>query len=187
MMAKHKFKIVRSTDVWEENVYRIYDLTDTSLVGITEMFEHEDEVDRRKRTEYSKEIKANVGLRVRIVGYGIFVTFDDVNTKWVPVPERKYLLSVLRQMAKCFEQRLIKKYPEKFDVYRIPKSGKVSTVTDGRTLLEKEIEEDVKRGQLVGLIVLAVTVVCFTVALIAFPDFRDLIKCILEIPFMLFL
>lgn len=116
-MENHQFKLILSS---EEDVYRILDLTDTSLVGITEMFENGDERERSVRAEYTKEIKANKGLRAKITGYGIFVSFDDENTKWVPVPERGYLLAVLRQMAVFFKENVIDKEPELFEAYLIP-------------------------------------------------------------------
>lgn len=122
-MDKHLFKIVYSK---QENVYRIFDLTDTALVGITEMFEDGDEYERDIRAQYINEMRSNVGLRARIVGYGIFVTFDDYNTKWVPVPERGYLLSVLRQMAKCFEKEKVRRSPARYEKYAIPHKKRVS-------------------------------------------------------------
>lgn len=116
-MENYQFKLILSS---EEDVYRILDLTDTSLVGITEMFENGDERERAIRAEYTKEIKANKGLRAKITGYGIFVSFDDENTKWIPVPERGYLLAVLRQMAVFFKENVIDKEPELFEAYLIP-------------------------------------------------------------------
>lgn len=116
-MENHQFKLILSS---EDDVYRILDLTDTSLVGITEMFKNDDEIERTVRAEYTKEIKANKGLRAKITGYGIFVSFDDENTKWVPVPERKYLLAVLRQMAVFFKENVVDQKPELFDAYLIP-------------------------------------------------------------------
>ena len=116
-MENHQFKLILSS---EDDVYRILDLTDTTLVGITEMFKNDDEIERTVRAEYTKEIKANKGLRAKITGYGIFVSFDDENTKWVPVPERKYLLDVLRQMAVFFKENVIDQKPELFEAYLIP-------------------------------------------------------------------
>ena len=124
-MEQHQFKIIHSP---EEEVYRIIDLTDTSLVGITEMFENEDVYERSIRAEYTNEIRANKGLRAKIVGYGIFISFDDNNTKWVPVPERNYLLSVLRQMAAFFKGKVIDNNPEEFVAYLIPGRENKTTV-----------------------------------------------------------
>ena len=109
-MNQHKFRIIRSEED-DVAIFRIVDLTDSALVGIVEMLDDDDEFDREMRADYIKEIKANTGLRARIVGYGIFVTFDEDNTVWVPVKERDYLLSVLRQMAKHFEEEVVKKEP----------------------------------------------------------------------------
>ena len=120
-MEQHQFKIIYSP---EEEVYRILDLTDTSLVGITEMFENDDTQGRAIRAEYTNEIKANKGLRAKIVGYGVFVSFDDDNTRWVPVPERGYLLSVLRQMAAFFKENIIDQNPEEYVRYLIPGRNK---------------------------------------------------------------
>ena len=124
-MEPHHFKIIHSP---EEEVYRIVDLTDTSLVGITELFENEDVYERSIRAEYTNEIRANKGLRAKIVVYGIFISFDDNNTKWVPVPERNYLLSVLRQMASFFKEKVIDNNPEEFVAYLIPGRDNKTTV-----------------------------------------------------------
>ena len=43
-MEKHQFKIIQSHD--DDRVYQIVDLTDTTLVGITEMLESDDELER---------------------------------------------------------------------------------------------------------------------------------------------
>ena len=131
-MNQHKFRIIRSEED-DVAVFRIVDLTDSALVGIVEMLDDDDEFDREMRADYIKEIKANTGLRARIVGYGIFVTFDEDNTVWVPVKERDYLLSVLRQMAKYFEEEVVKKEPRVFEFSRIAHS-------QGRRVSPKMIE-----------------------------------------------
>lgn len=51
---KHVFKIIYSE---EDDVYRIVDLTDTSIVGVTEMYVSWDEYDRETRVERNREIK----------------------------------------------------------------------------------------------------------------------------------
>lgn len=177
-MEQHRFKIIHSN---EDDVYQIIDLTDTALVGVTEMFENDDYLDRQKRAEYTREIKENKGLGARIVGYGIFITFDDENTKWVPVKERDYMLSVLRQMAKAFEQEIIKNNPQDFEVYRIPQGRKASAKEPPKD--KKTLSKWLKGWRLAVLISLAVLFICFTVCLIAFPAFRNTVGYVLEIVF----
>lgn len=192
-MEQHQFKVLYSK---EEDVYRIIDLTDAAFVGITEMFENDDEYERSKRAEYIKEIKANVGLRARIVGYGIFVTFDDENTTWVPVPERKYALSVLRQMADYFAQKVVNKKPEKFEVYRIPPKKRSnedlakralisapSSTLKANTTAQKDKDRWFKGWRLASLIVLGVVLIGFIVCLIVFPKFRESIENVIEFIF----
>ncbi len=178
-MEQHKFKIIHSIED-EVDVYRIIDLTDTSLVGITEMLENDDDLDRITRAEYSREIKANIGLRAKIVGYGIFVSFDEENTKWVPVQERDYMLSVLRQMAKFFEQEIVKNAPQKFEFYRYPRKKSIPIEPIVIKKKEKQPTKWLRGWRLALLITLAVIFIGITVSLIVFPSFRNSVGYVLE-------
>ena len=166
-MKQHKFRIIHSEEDGDI-VYRIVDLTDTAFVGIIEVLDDDDEYDREVRADYIKEIKANKGLRARIVGYGIFVAFDEDNTEWVPVKERDYLLSVLRQMAKHFETEVVKKEPQMFDFSRVAHSQGRRVTTK---LINAPKEESQQSKWLIGwrltvLITLGVIIIGLLIALI---------------------
>ena len=115
-MEQHQFKILYS----EDDVYRIIDLTDTNLVGVTEMYESDDWLERKWRAQSTKGIKSKKDLGAKIVGYGIFIYLDEGNMKSLPLADKEYLRAVLRQMAKYYEQEVIAKNPKEFENYYVP-------------------------------------------------------------------
>lgn len=117
-MEKHQFKVIESA---EDDIYRIIDLTDTSIVGVTEMYETDDEFDREWRIEKNKELKRGKGLGVKVLGYGIFICLDEDNMQDVSDIDRGYLMSVLRQMAVFFKEEVINKNLDGFKYYALPK------------------------------------------------------------------
>lgn len=115
---KHEFKIIYSE---EDDVYRIVDLTDTSIVGVTEMYVSWDEFDRETRAERNREIKEKKVLGAKVNNYGVFIFLDTDNTKPKPVSENDYILSILRQMAIFFKEEEINTRPDIFEEYIIRK------------------------------------------------------------------
>lgn len=117
MVEKHTFKAIYSED---EEVYRIIDLTDLSIVGMTEMHVNWDETDREYRAALNKDIKAKKKLGVKVVSYGIFILYDSVNSKPGPHFNGDYVRSVLKQMAIFFKEHVIANDPSEFEEFFIP-------------------------------------------------------------------
>lgn len=130
-MEQHSFKIVYSN---EDDVYRILDLTDTSIVGVTEMYETD--YDREMRIIKHNEIKTKKVLGAKVVGYGIFIYLDEDNMPIKPKSDDDYLRSVLRQMAAFFKETETDKHPDSFKEYYIPKPKRNTTVSDNRPILK---------------------------------------------------
>ena len=122
-MEQHRFKVVHSS---EDEVYRILDLTDSSIVGITEMYETDDEWEREERIKRTKELKEKKGYGAKVVGYGIIIVIDVHNTAINELStDDKYIRSVLRQMAAYFKEKVIEKKPEAFECYRLPQRQRI--------------------------------------------------------------
>ena len=134
-MEKHQFKVIYS---YEDDVYRILDLTDTSIVGVTEMYETDDEFERKWRAEKTKAIKEKKELGAKVKGYGIFIILDDDNTPAKPKSQDDYLRSVLRQMADYFEKEVINEAPRKFLDYYVPQ-GRKPPVNSGEKTVRKSV------------------------------------------------
>lgn len=130
-MDKHSFKIIYSN---EDDVYRILDLTDTSIVGVTEMYETD--MDREGRVFLHNEIKTKQRIGAKVVGYGIFILLDKDNMPTTPQGGDDYLRSILRQMAFYFKETEIDKNPDFFKEYYIPKPKRNTTVSDDRPILK---------------------------------------------------
>ena len=124
-MEQHRFKIIYSN---EDEIYRIIDLTDSSIVGITEMYQTDDKYEREWRAQKTKDIKTKQILASKVVGYGIFICLDTDNMKVETIDDRDYLRAVLRQMAKSFED-YIKDNPSSFDDYYVPQRKRTETGT----------------------------------------------------------
>lgn len=127
-MEQHRFKIIESN---EDDIYRIIDLTDSSIVGITEMYETDDKYEREWRAQKTNDIKTKRILAAKIVGYGIFICLDTDNMKVETIENRDYLRAVLRQMAKAFEE-YIKENPNSFVDYYVPQRKRTETSTGKR-------------------------------------------------------
>ena len=202
-MEQHQFKILYSDD----DVYRIVDLTDTNLIGVTEMYETDDWLERKWRAQSTKDIKSKKELGVKIVGYGIFIYLDERNMKSVSLADKEYLRAVLRQMAKYFEQEVIAKNPKEFEIYYVPQ-GRRNAKEPNQNKAGKEIHKgetscsDTKKEQsnlsrwlrgwkLVLLILCGVVLFGYIICLVFFPSIRektlDLIEFVFGIPFMIVL
>lgn len=201
-MEQHHFKVIYSA---EDDVYRIIDLTDTSIVGVTEMYENDDEVDKEVRAELYNEIKSHKRLGAKVVGYGIFVFLDENNTSSNILAETDYLQSVLRQMARFFERGVVQKEPKQFERYAHPQKRNITT--DKREQLHALAPQAVEKGQeqtpntskktkhskwlkgwrLAIIIICAAILLGFITALIISPSFRsgvaDTIEFIFILPF----
>ena len=112
-MEKHQFKVIYLSD---EDVYRIIDLTDTSLVGRTEMFDDFFDDEREQRKQYYKDIKGKQREGAKVAGYGVFIFVDEDNSPERPSDE-DYVRRVLNQMASFFKEEVISKQPNKFKDY----------------------------------------------------------------------
>lgn len=141
MAEKHKFRIIHS---YEDEVYRIIDLTDPTIVGITEMYENDDEYDRESRADYIHQLAEKRILGARIIGYGIFIFPDDDNTLAETEANRRYYQSVLKQMATYFAEEVISKCPGEFSQFEIPKRQR----TQPKPKQEKKSRSYSKRFQL---------------------------------------
>ena len=177
MDEKHQFKIIHSC---EEEVYRIIDLTEPILVGITEFLKSEDETDKSVRVSYTKKIKAKEIIGAKVVGYGIFIFLDTDNMPPNMVLNDEYSVSILKQMAAFFKTEVIEKNPHIFEDYH------VSSKSGGKT---KDKYRWFKGWRLAVLIVLGLALIGFIVSLIVFPKFREdtlsVIEIIGGIPFMI--
>ncbi len=187
-MEQHQFKILFSDD----DVYRIIDLTDTNLVGVTEMYETDDWLERKWRAQSTKDIKSKKDLGAKIVGYGIFIYLDEGNMKSVPLADKEYLRAVLRQMAKYFEQEVIAKNPKEFEDYYVPQ-GRRKAKEPNQNKADKEIRKRetscsdtsitkkeqsnllkwLKGWKLVLLILCGVILIGYIICLVLFPSARE--------------
>ena len=187
-MEQHQFKILFSDD----DVYRIIDLTDTNLVGVTEMYETDDWLERKWRAQSTKDIKSKKDLGAKIVGYGIFIYLDEANMKSAPLADKEYLRAVLRQMAKYFEQEVIAKNPKEFEDYYVPqgrrnakepnqnKAGKKihkGETSCSDTSITKNEQSNLLRWlrgwKLVLLILCGVILIGYIICLVFFPSVRE--------------
>ena len=188
-MEQHKFKVIYSP---EEDSYRIIDLTDSSIVGVTEMLKSDNEYDRGVRAFRAKEIKAKIVLGVKIAGYGIFILLDKDNSSCLPKSKDKYVLSVLRQMAAFFQTEVVDMDLDRFSDYVIPRRTKctskqaVRKKTDEKTPIELGWAEILV---IVLLILLGLLIIVFIVFFIVSSTFRekvlDSLLLILSLPFAL--
>ena len=115
-MENHLFKVIFSD---EDNVYRIIDLTDTSIVGVTEMLETDDELASKWRIEKNKDIREGKVIGAKVVGYNIFIIQDVNNTQTFEFGNdyNYYLKSIMRQMAAYFKDEVVDKNPSGFEKY----------------------------------------------------------------------
>lgn len=133
-MDKHQFKIIYSN---EDDVYRILDLTDTSIVGVTEMYETD--WNREGQVTLYNDIKTKKVIGAKVVGYGIFILLDEDNMPTKAPRDEEYLRSVLRQMAAFFKEKEIDESPDYFKDYYIPKPQRNTTVSDNRPVLKSPV------------------------------------------------
>ena len=113
-MEQHSFKVISSS---EKGVYRILDLTDTNLVGITEAFEFDDKVSMDLADLYNLEIEAGERLCSKVKGYCIYISFDKKNMTGVEPLMNDYNRGVLNQMAEFFLNNVIKNNRDSFLEY----------------------------------------------------------------------
>lgn len=117
-MVQHEFKVIRSDD----KVYRIIDLTDPSIVGVTECY-----TDSKKDTDEALYQRSNIWAKeivsAKVRGYRIFVTLDDDNAD-APIDE-DYLRGIMKEMASFFLASVINEHPIEFEAYHspLPKTG----------------------------------------------------------------
>ena len=133
-MEQHQFKVLYSYD---DEVYRIIDLTDTSIVGITEMYKNDDEWDKKWRVESNKELKDKKRVGAKVVGYGIFIYLDTWNSSAMPPSKEDYYRAVFRQMATHFKDETIAKNPDEFKDYLLPNRTKKEKDTPTNSLVSK--------------------------------------------------
>ena len=122
-MQKHSFKIIKTPD--SDNAYRIIDLIDTDIMAKTEFYEDYDEFEKRWAVSRNKEIKEGSTIGAKVIGYNIFILLDNDNVPNLNNIDKKYLSSILKQMAIFFKENEIVKNPRAFDPYALPtrKSG----------------------------------------------------------------
>ena len=125
-MELHRFKVIYSE---EEGLYRIIDLTDTYIVGVTEMFESDDEFDRESRVNLYNGIRSKEVLGAKVIGYGIFILLDEKNSASWPKTKDDYVRAVLRQMAAFFKETEIDTNPSFFKDYQISNKTKANRVS----------------------------------------------------------
>lgn len=113
-MKQHSFKVISSS---EKCVYQILDLTDTSLVGITESLEFDDKASMDLADLYNLEIKAGDRLCSKVKGYCIYVSFDKKNMTGVELLKNDYYMEVLSQMSEFFLNNVVKNNQEAFIKY----------------------------------------------------------------------
>ena len=150
-MEQHQFKVIRSNEY--EEVYHIIDLTDTSIVGITEMYDTEE---KEFRASLFNKLKAKQILAAKVMNYGIFILYDMENAEEQPSSREDYVRSVLRQMAQFFRESVIDVSPDAFSQYYIPQRKRKASVSkdkpkssatdsgDSKTSLQRPLWEKVK-------------------------------------------
>ena len=183
-MERHKFKVIYSS---EDDVYRILDLTDTSIVGRTEMFDDFFDYEREQRIEYYKQIKSKQIIGAKVGGYGIFIFLDEDNTP-AKSDEDDYLRTVLRQMAAFFKEEVIDNKPKDFTDYIASRGGYSKTKEKTE---RKDIGRWLKGWRLVVLIVSAAIIIGYIICLIIFPAVRkttlDFLAIVLGLPLLIIL
>lgn len=133
-MEQHQFKVLYSND---DEVYRIIDLTDTSIVGITEMYKNDDKWEKKWRVESNKELRDKKRVGAKVVGYGIFIYLDTWNSSAMPSSQEDYYRAVFRQMATHFKNETIAENPDEFKDYLLPNRGKTGNDTPTTNLVSK--------------------------------------------------
>lgn len=139
----HQFKTIYSKD---EEVYRILDLTDPSIVGVTEMFFSD--IEKEYRAEATKEIQSKKRLGAKVVGYGIFIYPDEDNMKAQP-ENSVYMRDVFKQMADFFKREVIENSPRVFEDYFVPsKPSSSRKKPDAAAPDPKQADDDVPKTEI---------------------------------------
>lgn len=196
-MQKHSFKIIKTPD--SDNAYRIIDLIDTDIMAKTEFYEDYDEFEKRWAVSRNKEIKEGSTIGAKVIGYNIFILLDNDNVPNLNNIDKKYLSSILKQMAIFFKENEIVKNPRAFDPYALPtrKSGIVPNknesskrekdfTTAGISLSMKTKKRQPKKlsGWRTALIIIgSVLTLALITSIILWPDtWKTIIICILTLP-----
>ena len=196
-MQKHSFKIIKTPD--SDNAYRIIDLIDTDIMAKTEFYEDYDEFEKRWAVSRNKEIKEGSTIGAKVIGYNIFILLDNDNVPNLNNIDKKYLSSILKQMAIFFKENEIVKNPRAFDPYALPtrKSGIVLNknesskrekdfTTAGISLSMKTKKRQPKKlsGWRTALIIIgSVLTLALITSIILWPDtWKTIIICILTLP-----
>lgn len=188
MNVKHQFKIL---DINAPEEYRIIDMTDTRIVGVTECYDSITEADKSLRISRNKDIINKWEIGAKIVGYGVYIFLDADNSERFH-GEEDYVRGIMRQMAAYFKAEVIDKNPTLFYFYELPKRAssskprKSSLKSDNKANVEeKSIEshkntfwETIKqskwmKGWRLSLIIALIVAIPLSFAL--FPDFWEFI------------
>ena len=196
-MQKHSFKIIKTPD--SDNAYRIIDLIDTDIMAKTEFYEDYDEFEKRWAVSRNKEIKEGSTIGAKVIGYNIFILLDNDNVPNLNNIDKKYLSSILKQMAIFFKENEIVKNPRAFDPYAIPTRKSVIVpnknesskrekdfTTAGISLSMKTKKRQPKKlsGWRTALIIIgSVLTLALITSIILWPDtWKTIIICILTLP-----
>ena len=143
-MKQHSFKKIKTSE--SEELYRIIDLNDTDVVAITELYEEDDELDKRWAIRRNKEIHEKSVLGSKVIGYNIFIVLDEDNVQGTTNKDYKYLSSILRQMALYFKETEIQSKPKEFSRYALPprlhKRGSNNSKVQVKPIIDPVIEEN---------------------------------------------
>lgn len=177
-MNKHYFKAIEDSDY---DIYHIIDLTDTSIVGVTESYLSKDVYERSRSIAKNKEIKAHETIGAKVVGYGIFICLDENNMKSYSEYDKKYLVSVIRQMSVFFKEEVINNNPDKFTDYSLPRrsrsqaKSRTKEKTNEVNPNQRNGTESKSKPMLTGwkLVVFILLLVLFSLSLFFFPDFWE--------------
>lgn len=178
-MEKHQYKIIYSK---EDAVYRIMDLTDTSIIGITKFLGDNDWLIKEIRKGGSNDLNIRGKLGERVADYDIVIFLDGYNMH-VEKGKADYYMDVLRQMALFFKEQEIDTSPKKYKDYISPQVEMSGLESKKKKTKRKKKSKWLKGWRLALLIIGGVLLMGFFVCLIVFPDFREMVGSILIGPF----
>ena len=135
MAEKHQLKIIET-----EGEYRIVDLTDTRIVGVTESYDDYNKASKELSIELHNDIKAKKTIGAKVVGYRVFIVLDYGNAGKFSDEETDYLLMIMRQMAVTFKKEVIDANPVHYWASEIPKRELSPLKTKGKSIEEKQNE-----------------------------------------------